>query len=166
MVETLVKPAMQGQLLIPTTIRHYVMGGNSTFTLKSKATGKRLTFKVKSATKNRDAFWSTGNQDRTTYFVSVLSGPDNSNDFRYIGLLKQHGDGHYDFMHTAKSPGRDSESFATFKWFWNLLEQGCHVSPGIEFWHEGSCCICGRKLTVPESVARGVGPECASKGGM
>lgn len=28
----------------------------------------------------------------------------------------------------------------------------------------GSCCVCGRKLTVPASLNRGMGPECASKG--
>lgn len=163
---TLIKEPMQGQLLFPSTIRQYVMGGNATFTLKSRKTGDRFTYKVKSSKKDRDAFWSTGNQDKTTYFVSVLSGPDNTNDYRYLGLLKLHGDGHYDFCHTAKSPDRAAKSFVTFKWFWNLLEQGCHISDGIEFWHEGSCCMCGRTLTVPESVARGIGPECASKGGM
>ena len=31
----------------------------------------------------------------------------------------------------------------------------------VEVWHEGICGRCGRKLTVPESVERGLGPECA-----
>ena len=157
---------MQGQLLYPALIRKYVLGGNATFTLRSKKSGERLTFKVKSAKKNPDAYWSTGNQDKRTYFVSLLTGPNNENDYRYLGLLKQHGDGYYDFELTAKSPSRDSQGVRTFKWFWNLLEQGCHISDGIEFWHEGSCCMCGRKLTVPESVELGIGPDCATKGGM
>jgi hypothetical protein len=29
-------------------------------------------------------------------------------------------------------------------------------------WHEGRCGRCGRKLTVPESIESGFGPECAS----
>jgi hypothetical protein len=33
----------------------------------------------------------------------------------------------------------------------------------VEFWHEGKCCRCGRKLTVPASIASGIGPECATK---
>jgi hypothetical protein len=155
---------MQGQLVLPSLVRAYVLGGNSTFTLRSKKSGERLTFKVKSAKLNRDANWSTGNQDKSTFFVSVLTGPDNDNDFRYLGLLSQQRDGHYRMVHTPKSPDENSKSFKTFAWFWNLLEQGCHVSKGVEFWHEGSCCMCGRKLTVPESVERGIGPECASKG--
>jgi len=28
----------------------------------------------------------------------------------------------------------------------------------------GSCCACGRRLDVPESVERGIGPVCASRG--
>jgi hypothetical protein len=30
----------------------------------------------------------------------------------------------------------------------------------LEVWHEGRCGRCGRALTVPESVERGIGPEC------
>jgi hypothetical protein len=163
---TQVLEEMQGQLLYPAMIRKYVMGGNATFTLRYRESGERLTFKVKSAPADRNKYWSTGNQDRRTYFVSLLTGPDNANSYRYLGLLKLHGDGYYDFELTAKSPSRDSRGVKTFKWFWNLLEQGCHVSDGIEFWHEGFCCMCGRPLTVPESIAAGIGPECASKGGM
>jgi len=165
MTDVLEKPR-QGQLAYPGEIRRYVMGGNSTFTLVSRKTGERFTYKVKSATKDRDKFWSTGNQDKRTYFVSVLTGPSNDSDYRYLGLLKLHGDGHYDFVRTTKSPEPDAPSLKGFKWFWNLLEQGATVSPRIEFWHEGSCCICGRKLTVPESVADGIGPECKGKVGL
>jgi hypothetical protein len=30
----------------------------------------------------------------------------------------------------------------------------------LEFWHEGRCGRCGRRLTVPDSIASGYGPEC------
>ncbi len=29
----------------------------------------------------------------------------------------------------------------------------------------GNCSICGRELTLPESIARGIGPDCATKFG-
>jgi hypothetical protein len=32
--------------------------------------------------------------------------------------------------------------------------------PNLEIWHEGRCGRCGRKLTVPESIHNGYGPEC------
>jgi hypothetical protein len=34
---------------------------------------------------------------------------------------------------------------------------------GFDVHHEGKCGRCGRKLTVPESVKSGFGPECAGK---
>jgi hypothetical protein len=30
----------------------------------------------------------------------------------------------------------------------------------VEFWHEGKCGRCNRKLTVPSSIESGFGPEC------
>lgn len=158
---------VQGQLMFPGEIRRYILGGNSTFTLVSKKTGQRFTYKVKSAAKDREKNWSTGNQDRSLYFVSLLSGPDNSNDFRYIGLLRGDINGAYRFGATTKSHAKPgSPSYDAFAFVWNAIEQGARFPSGVEFWHEGSCCICGRKLTVPESIASGIGPECASKEGM
>lgn len=154
----------QGLLSFAGEIRTYVLGGNSTFTLVSKKSGERFTYQVRSAKKNRDANWSTGNQDRSQYFVSVLTGGDNVNAYTYMGMLKQDINGEFRFTLTRGSKIRDSApSCVGFVWFWNLLEQGCIVHKNLEFWHEGSCCMCGRKLTVPESVADGIGPECRSK---
>ena len=154
----------RGQLMDPGPIRHYILGGNSCFTLLSTVTGKRFTYKVKSAAKDRDKNWSTGNQDRTTFFVSVLYGPDNDSDYAYIGMLKQNHDGYYEFRQTLKSRFKQgSPQWDAFDYCWQALDSGCHWPSKVEFWHEGQCCICGRKLTVPESVERGIGPECASK---
>lgn len=166
MTETLERP-MQGQLAFAGEIRRYILGGNSTFTLVSKRTGQRFTYKVKSSKADSNANWSTGNQNRDTYFVSVLSGPDNDNDYMYIGLLAKSVDGAYKFIETKGSKARKgSPSFDGFAYVWNLVEFGAHFPSGVEFWHEGACCICGRKLTVPESVADGIGPECKGKVGL
>lgn len=158
---------VQGQLNFPNEIRRYIMGGNSTFTLVSKKTGVRFTYKVKSAPKDKNKNWSTGNQDKDLFFVSLLTGPSNSDDFVYLGLLRKQNDGSYQFGTTAKSRARQgAPSHDAFAFIWNAIEQGATFPSGVEFWHEGSCCMCGRKLTVPESIASGIGPECAAKGGM
>lgn len=47
-----------------------------------------------------------------------------------------------------------------FAWFWRTLTSGREFPAGFEFWHEGRCARCSRRLTVPESVASGFGPEC------
>jgi len=33
----------------------------------------------------------------------------------------------------------------------------------LEIWHEGRCGRCNRKLTVPASIALGIGPECGQR---
>ena len=154
-----------GRLSYPGEIRKYILGGNAKFTLVSTRANRRFTFKVKSAAKNRDKNWSTGNQDRTTFFVSVLT--DGSDDFAYIGLMKQLVCGAYRFETTKASRFREgAPSFDAFAYCWNSLEYGASWPTHVEFWHEGQCCICGRTLTVPESVAAGIGPECMAKAGM
>ena len=47
-----------------------------------------------------------------------------------------------------------------FAWFWRSLNSGRDFPAGFEFWHEGRCARCSRRLTVPESISSGFGPEC------
>jgi UDP-N-acetylglucosamine 2-epimerase len=35
--------------------------------------------------------------------------------------------------------------------------------PEIEVFHMGACLRCGRALTTPESITRGLGPDCAER---
>ena len=34
------------------------------------------------------------------------------------------------------------------------------VPDNLRVYHEGKCCRCGRTLTTPESIKKGIGPEC------
>lgn len=129
-------------------VREFVLAGNATLTLVSNATGARFTYKVH----RRDV--------TTPYFVSLLRGPDNNLDYQYLGYLKEvNDDVHY--WHGVKSKiGRDAPSARAFIWFWQRVRDG-RLPESLEIWHEGRCGRCGRKLTVPESLARGIGPECS-----
>lgn len=48
-----------------------------------------------------------------------------------------------------------------FRWLWVQLTKGNELPDKVEVWHEGRCGACGRRLTVPESIAQGLGPVCA-----
>lgn len=158
---------LHGRLMDPGPIRKFMLAGNSTFTIRHSLSGERVTYKIKSAAKDRGLNWSTNNQDKSLYFVSVMTGGDNEYDFEYLGLLRQTPDGYYAFTRTAKSRiGIDALSYQVFDKAWRLIEWGCQWNDLWEFWHEGKCGACGRKLTVPESVASGFGPECADKIGL
>lgn len=157
-----------GQLLGREAIRRYLLGGNCTLTLVSKTTGRRFTYRVKSAAKDRNQNWSTNNQNRDLFFVSVLTGGDNNSSYTYIGMLRRNAHDNagstyqYQWGHKSKLRQVSAQSVA-FDWFVKMMEQFKPFEDKMEFWHEGKCGRCGRKLTVPESVASGIGPECAGK---
>src|ERR1019366_4832357 len=46
-----------------------------------------------------------------------------------------------------------------WNYLWDRVLRGL-LPANLEVWHEGKCGRCGRKLTVPESIERGIGPEC------
>jgi hypothetical protein len=127
----------------------YMQAGNATFTLVSTRSGERFTYKVRES------------KDGKLFFVSLLTGSDNTSDYAYLGIIR---DGK--FSRTAKSRiGADAPSYKAFDWFWRKLE-AVALPEGVEFWHEGRCGRCGRALTVPESIDNGIGPECARRVGL
>lgn len=133
--------------------RRFVLAGKAVVTLANTATGGRFTFKV---TRSKD-----GDKREPTYFVKVLAGPDNSSDYRYVGFVR-----HEQFIHGgAKSfADKSAPSVVAFEWFTRRVLFGTSpVSDKLAVYHEGRCGRCGRRLTVPESIESGLGPECAGK---
>ena len=146
---------MSAQINDPGSIEQFVLGGNATFTLVSKSTGSRFTYKVRAPKEDGPA---------KILFVSVLNGPDNWSNYKYLGTLnpKQRR-----FYHGKKAKiSSDAGSAKAFNWFWKRLIQGSGEIDSMEFWHEGQCAKCGRKLTVPVSIECGFGPVCAEMLGI
>lgn len=134
----------------------YIMAGRSTVTLRSNKTGTRFTYAVQAPKADEG-------QDASTLprFVKVLSGADNSRDYSYVGTVF---DGRK-LTTTRKSVvTQDAPSFKAFAWTLAKLNAG-EMPADLEVWHEGRCGCCGRKLTVPTSIASGIGPTCAEKHG-
>lgn len=130
-------------VLVPGTRRSYITGGNATVTIMSGKTGTRFTYKVTASKPDAGQM--------PIFFVGLLSGPDNERDYRYIGIVTASG-----FRWTRKSTVTETApSFQAFAWLSRHWE-----SDQVEIWHEGRCGRCGRKLTVPDSIASGFGPEC------
>jgi hypothetical protein len=138
-------------LLLPSMRKDYVFGGNATFTLVSLKSFQRFTYKVK-----KSDFDPNKPDKKPVWFVSVLIGPDNWTNYKYAGLVNPET---LEFIQTRNSKiSNDAPSIFAFRWFLSNIESSL-----FELWHEGSCGICGRKLTVPESIASGIGPICASR---
>lgn len=144
-------------------IERFILAGNAVFTLESEKTGAHFTYRVTRAPEGRNP----------VYFVGVLTGPNNEDDYSYAGILRM-GTAHdtnphrevFEFRTTAKSRiAATALSVVGFKWFWDRVSAG-RMPAGVTMRHSGSCGRCGRTLTTPESIERGIGPECAKTMGI
>ena len=127
----------------------FIFGGRSRFTLVSKKTGKRYTYRVAKA-KDSD----------TMFFASLLVGQSNERDYEYIGFVKTGGT-HSEVI-AGKKGNPNHPAFKGLSWLLSKVENSNPLAmpEDVEFWHEGRCARCGRALTDPASIAAGFGPEC------
>jgi Family of unknown function (DUF6011) len=127
--------------------RRFIRGGKAILTIRSHKSGEHRTFRV--SKKDADS----------PFFVGLLTGPDNGADYTYMGVLTD--DGRVRLTKASKM-GNESVSVRA----WNYVATKLHADslpPDADVLHEGRCGCCGRALTVPESIERGIGPECWSK---
>jgi hypothetical protein len=135
----------------------FMLAGNATMTFVSTKTGVRYTYRIKMADKQ-----PMGPQS-PAYFVSLLSGPDNNSDYTYLGMIRMTSQDLPRFTLTRASKMNEASTpVKAFRYVLNALASAS-MPVGVEVWHEGRCGRCGRKLTVPSSIAAGIGPDCAGK---
>ena len=128
-------------------IKPFVLGGNATITIESGKTGRHFTYKIRRS-----------ENDDNLYFIKNLRGSDNENDYVYVGCF---------FADTKKfaveKSYRDKEvsswptSIRAVRYLFNNLDDVPYM---LRVYHQGKCCRCGRTLTTPESIRKGIGPEC------
>lgn len=121
----------------------FIFAGKSVVTFVNTKTNNRFTFKVKQA------------KDSNLFFVSVLTNPD---VYTYIGTCIE---GNY--KHGKKSTiSTNSQSVKVFEYVLGKLKMN-NLPDFVEVWHEGFCGKCGKRLTVPQSIESGIGPDCMKK---
>jgi hypothetical protein len=133
----------------------FIFGGHATFTIVSKRSGTRFTYRVAQPAP-RDG-------KPAPFFASVLTGPDNTADYTYMGILRPNGAGSAagapELVPTRASKiSPNAASFRALEWFVQHL-----ASDAVEFHHCGRCARCGRQLTDPESIESGFGPHCRAR---
>ena len=142
-----VQQTSRGQLIRLDQILSYLYAGHAVVTFLNSASGNRFTYQVSEPRQQL-------NPDNPVFFVSVLSGRDNTRDFLFLGTI---------FSQRVFKPGRrvdaQAPSVQAFQWVFDRLREGRTVDP-VVIYHEGRCGRCGRVLTVPESIESGFGPEC------
>ena len=137
-----------GELSSANDALRFIFGGNATFTIRSAKTGTRYTYKIRQKEIGKP------------FFASVLSGQNNESDFSYIGFIPA---ATRDVLVAGNKGKPDAPSFKALAWTVSQLTTKARIPEHLEVFHEGRCCACGRKLTTPESILSGIGPECAKK---
>ena len=123
----------------------YIFAGNATITLQANKTGVHFNYKVRK------------NDEGNVFFVQLLNGPDN---YSYLACIFANRP--YHLHHSAKScAGVDAPSFRAMSYALKNLYSDA-IPEALEIRHEGACGRCGRPLTVPSSIDRGIGPDCAA----
>jgi hypothetical protein len=123
-------------------IRHFILAGHAIFTIESTRTGAWYTYKV-----------NVSKKDNNLYFVNVLTGDD---QYIYMGMIKN---GVLSLTKASKFTN-ESTCFKAFNFYFrNIIANIIH--PEINFYHLGICGRCGRPLTTPDSINRGIGPVCS-----
>lgn len=130
----------------PDQVRLFILAGNAVFTLTSLASGDHYTFRVSQA---KDEHGTP--QER--WFAEVETG---YRDFRYLGMVDQ-ATGVRRTKATRYSD--DAGCMKALRWFLRAALGG-HLPDKVEVRHEGRCGRCGRELTEPTSIDRGIGPDC------
>lgn len=138
--------------------RDFILAGRALFTV-SNPTGERYTFKV-----TRKEAQPGSRYIDPTYFVALLTGPNNEADYTYMGILKP-ATGTVILTKASKYTDQ-SKPYRVASWAIGLIFRGQQLPIGYAVRHEGKCGRCGRTLTVPESIDSGIGPECAAKLGL
>jgi hypothetical protein len=130
--------------------RQFITAGRSIFTVKSGRTGEHVTYRVahKAGTDKFPPAW----------FIFVLTGPDNTSDYTFLGLLDPET-GRVRLSRSSKFT-EDSRPVKVVRWALEQVWKNRTLPAGYEIHHEGRCGKCGRLLTTPTSCKLGIGPEC------
>lgn len=124
--------------------------GKAIFTVENSRNGERYTFRVR---QKRGAY---------LWFVCVLTGPENSTDYTYIGTIFQNNK----FEMTPRSSRNHERAFKWFQALNNIYNSEQDLPDYLKFYPATTCARCGRALTVPASVELGLGPECVLQTAM
>lgn len=142
---------------VPVT-KQFVLGGKAIFTVHN-ASGKHYTFRIKKVDPK------PGSKYGTTYFTSLLTGPDNTSCWTYVGITDQDTG---IFRTTRQSQVTTSTpAIQVLQWALSMIWTQREFPAGYGCHSEGKCARCGRRLTDepgvnPEGARYGFGPKCWS----
>jgi len=127
---------------------------DATITISNPAKGTHRTFRVETLIGN----WRKGDR-----MISVLSGPDNTNDYEGFAWVTETEVK----VWWKKSSLGDDGKLTVWERYARMLENPGYFAKerGLKYDIMSKCRFCNHKLTTPKSIRNGYGPECAKKVG-
>jgi len=126
-------------------VPEFLTGGKAIFTVNNDK-GEHFTYRIKSKA------------DKKIYFASLLTGPNNTSDYTYMGLFLPDS---FSLRITRGSRySYDTKSIKVFIWACKMVGEEKTLPEGYDINHIGFCCRCRKPLTEPESINIGMGPHC------
>lgn len=141
--------------LAPNAVPAFLKSGKAILTLLNTETEGRHTYRLTAPGETAAERLEAG-----ILWVSVLTGPENTADYTYIGIIIR-SSGEFRLTPKSKLP-KSNRRVAGFDWLCRQARKGTlERFPHVEVRHHNHCGNCGRTLTVPESIDTGLGPICA-----
>jgi hypothetical protein len=143
--------------------KDFVTAGNAIFTVQ--VNDEHFTYRINKPMFERGRRLKDSERANKPYFIGKLAGPDNHNDYKYLGVFNPTD---FTVNITPKSLySKTSKAVIVLEKALaalllgdeSALPEGWHILPPTH------CGRCGRLLTVPESIENGIGPECFAKMG-
>jgi len=95
------------------------------------------------------------NHQKLVENVKKYGRPTANQEYRLRGACNKYG-----VAKPGEVPASDTVRHKAFAWIWDQVRFGTDLPKVVEVWHEGACCRCGHKLSVPASIEIGYGPDC------
>lgn len=139
---------------------------NGTYTIENTKTGNHRTFSIK--TQSADAKFAPGSR-----VVALLTGPDNTADYQPFAFVTTDGLTVWKKKRGSFPVGGGAYQYSAWEYYammlLDLVERG-----QVSVWSKRGyavrastvCIQCNRKLTTPDSIKCGIGPDCAEKLGV
>lgn len=126
---------------------NYILGGKGVVTLLSPS-GVHHTYGIWKPRK--DPF------PDDVLFMYVKQG----NSWKYLAMMN----GLNIKLTSASRFGLDSPEYKGAKYIVRMMkDDNLFANTPMELYHEGVCSICGKQLTSPKSIIKGIGPRCLKK---
>jgi hypothetical protein len=142
-------------IVTPSTQKQDAFNGFCNIRSKKFFTAGHAIFTVEDGNRH-NTFMISRDNDSQPFFVSLLTGPNNEENYTYIGVYNPF----HNMVYTTKKSKFFLNSYIVKLVNFAVKAVGQPIPTGFSIRHSDRCCRCNKTLTTPESLEQGIGPIC------